>query len=106
MAGRAAKDYQDQLARKLTQLDGLEHLRVRARGGVLTVESGPPDVPVPHVRFRRDTVHLWSMEMPVRGGRWQKTPFRGPLDELVNLVATDFSWTLAPELNPEGTTDL
>lgn len=94
MAGRAAKDHQDQLARKLTQLDGLEHLRVRARGSVLTVESGPPDDPVQHVRFRRDTVHLWRVEMPVRGGRWQQTPFRGLLDELVDLVATTFPWTL------------
>ena len=96
MAIRAAKDSQDHLARKLTQLEGLAHLRVRARGAVLTVESGPLGDPVPHVRFRRDTVHLWVVEMPVRGGKWQKTPFRGLLDALVNLVVTDFPWTLAP----------
>lgn len=96
MASRAAKEYQAYLARQLRPIEGLEHLRVRARGPVLTVESGPMDDPVRHVRFRRDTVHLWLVEMPVRGGTWQKTPFRGVLDELVDTVVTTFPWTLAP----------
>lgn len=96
MGTRSAKEFQSSLALKLRQLDGLAHLRVRARGAVLTVESGSSDDPFPHVRFRRDTVNLWLVEMPVRGGRWQKTPFRGPLDDLVDMVADNFPWTLAP----------
>ncbi len=75
----------------------LHHLRVRARGAVLTVESGPVDDPVPHVRFRRDTVHYWLVEMPLRNGRWGKTRYRGVLDDLADLVAANFPWQLADQ---------
>jgi hypothetical protein len=40
-------------------------------------------------------------------GRWEPTPFRGSLDELVTLVADTFPWTLQDvHGNPERTTDL
>lgn len=76
--------------------ESLKHLRARRRGRVVTVESGPDDDPVAHARFRRDTVHLWMLEMPARGGRWDRTPFRDTLVNLMELVETTFPWTLAP----------
>jgi hypothetical protein len=94
VASRPAKDYASSLQIKLNRME-LGYLRVRARGAVLTVESGPDDDPVPHVRFRRDTVHYWIVEMPLRGGRWDRTPYRGVLDDLVDLVAANFPWQLA-----------
>ena len=42
----------------------LNHLRVRMRGDLLILEAGPKGDPFPHARFRRDTVHLWRLEMP------------------------------------------
>ncbi len=75
---------------------GFDHLRVRKRGSVLTIESGPADDPWRHARLNRDTVHLWTLMMGVRGRRWETTPFRGTLDELVDLLAENFPWTLAP----------
>jgi hypothetical protein len=39
-------------------------------------------------------------------GRWEPTPFRGSLDELVTLVADSFPWTLqSVHGNPERTSD-
>lgn len=75
---------------------GGEHLRVRKRGAVLTIESGDKVNPWPHARLRRDTVHLWLLEMAVRGGRWERTPFRGLMNELVDALFDDFPWTIAP----------
>ncbi|RME51972.1 MAG: hypothetical protein D6790_19145 [Caldilineae bacterium] len=85
----------------------LNHLRARRRGKVVTVESGPADDPVRHVRFRRDTVHLWILEMPIRGGKWDRTPFRAQIEELMDIVETQFPWTLAPihAPNADGTSD-
>ncbi len=90
-----AADCLERLQAKLATFEALAHLRVRARGALLTVESGPEQAPWPHIRFRRDTVHLWRLEMPVRGGRWERTPYRGPLEDLVDSVVEAFPWTLS-----------
>lgn len=75
--------------------EGLGHLRARRRGRVVTVESGPAKDAVAHVRFRRDTVHLWLLEMPVHSGRWDRTPYRDTLEHLMALLHEQFAWTLA-----------
>ncbi len=80
----------------LAKHSGLAHLRVRARGSLLLVESGDSNDRIPHARFRRDTVHLWILEFPDHRGRWQRTPYRAQLHELFDLVCTTFPWTLAP----------
>ena len=86
----------DSLQRRLHDKYGLTHIRVRKRGKVLTLESGSSDDPWRHARFRRDTVHLWLLEMPARGSKWERTPFRDTLDELTELLVTAFGWTVAP----------
>ena len=44
--------------------------------------------------------------MPKRGRRWEKTPFGGPLDELVDVVVEAYPWTLATVgTEQERTTD-
>ncbi|PKN57084.1 MAG: hypothetical protein CVU56_12905 [Deltaproteobacteria bacterium HGW-Deltaproteobacteria-14] len=91
-----AKESAFSLAARLSSREGLGHLRVRARGPVLTIESGPEEDPVQHARLRRDTVHLWVLEMPARGGRWERTPFRAQLDALEELLVEQFGWCLEP----------
>lgn len=86
----------DALTRRLREDYGLTHLRARKRGTVLTVESGSIEDPWPHFRLRRDTVHLFLLELPGRGQRWERTPFRDTMDRLVALLASQFPWTLAP----------
>ena len=85
----------------------LAHLRARHRGRVVTIESGPANDPVHYARFRRDTVHLFFLEMPARGGRWDRTPFRNRPEELMALLESTFPWTLTPIAfdNPDGTSD-
>ncbi len=86
---------------------GHDHLRTRKRGAAVIVESGPKDDPVKHIRVRRDTVHLWCVDIANHRGKWEKTPLRGLLDDVVHLVAESFPWVLA-ELapNPDRTSDL
>jgi hypothetical protein len=75
---------------------GIDHLRVRKRGDLVVLESGPADDPTPRARFRRDTLHLWTLEFATHTGRWEKTPFRDQLRSLLELVTTTFPWTIAP----------
>ena len=71
-------------------------MRARKHGAAVIVESGPTADPVKHFRIRRDTVHLWLLDMATHTGRWERTPFRASLDDLVSTVLDTFPWTLAP----------
>jgi len=80
----------------LAQDPGLSHLRVRRRGDLLTLESGPAENPRRHARLRRVSVHLWRLEMPAASGRWDLTPFRDQLKILLDMLLHQFPWMLAP----------
>jgi hypothetical protein len=69
-------------------------LRARKHGAAIIVESGPETQPWKHFRLRRDTVHLWWLDIAARGQRWERTPFRAPRDELVDMVIDSFPWTV------------
>jgi hypothetical protein len=81
---------------RLLRQRGTKHLRVRTHGPALIIESGPAADSVKHFRLRRDTVHLWLLDMADHRGRWERTPFRAYLPELVKTVLDDFPWTLTP----------
>ncbi len=66
--------------RQLLQQHGVKHLRTRKHGGAVIVESGSATDPIEHFRMRRDTVHLWRLDMAT----------------LVTLVLETVPWTLAP----------
>lgn len=101
---KAEEDHAD-LVEYLLQENGIHHLRVRRRGAVLTIESGPKKDAFAHARFRRDTVHLFCLEMPSHT-RWEKTPFRDTLQELVKMLIEMFPWALAEiDFNPDTTSD-
>lgn len=78
----------------LLQRRGFTHLRVRRHGMLLTVESGPADDPIAHVRFRRRGAHIWTLEFSTHMGRWQPAPFRGQIHHLVDILQSEFPWTL------------
>ena len=85
---------------------GATHLRARKHGAAVMVESGPEDDPVKHFRVRRETVHLWCLDMANHRGRWERTPFRQPIEDLVLMVLEQFPWTLTPIAdNPARTSD-
>ena len=97
----------DWLLEHFTEHQELRHLRARRRGRVVTIESGPKGDVVPHARFRRDTVHLWFLELPTHKGRWELTPYRDQLEVLMEALETQFPWTLTPihAIDTDGTSD-
>jgi hypothetical protein len=106
MPGPKAETHQAESVTKALKAKGLAHLRARLRGAFITIESGPPDDPWPRARLRRDTVHLWRLEMATHSGRWENTPFRGQMTELIDILVDNFGWTLTPiDENPARTSD-
>ena len=97
MAKFRAEDSDAAAARRfLRERGGLSHIRARCRADVLTLESGGSDDPIPHARLRREGVHLWRLEMPTSSGRWEKTPHRAQLGEVLRVLAEVYPWMLAP----------
>lgn len=92
----AAEPYHAERVEKLLHDAGAKHTRARKYGSSVIVESGPVREPVKHFRLRRDTVHLWCLDMANHRGQWERTPYRKYLDELVVLVIETFPWTLTP----------
>jgi len=93
---RADDDDADDLRFLLAAYEGLDHLRIRRRADLLTFESGEQSDAILHVRFRRSSVHLWTLECATHTGRWERTGFRDTLPRLVKLVVTTLPWTIAP----------
>lgn len=74
---------------------GFVHLRARKYGSAVIVESGPERDAIKHVRVRRDTVHLWLLDVADHRGKWDRTPLRAPLDDLLAELIDSFPWVLA-----------
>lgn len=91
---RKAEPHHASRVEQLLHEQGATHLRTRTYGATVIVQSGPEKDPVKHFRLRRDTVHLWLLEPAGRGGRWERTPFRGNIEELVSMAVDTFPWIL------------
>lgn len=92
----ADQDDADDLTDLLHAVTDLRFLRVRRRGAVLTIESGPKDDAIAHARVRRVTKHLWTLEVAAHMGEWQATGLRSSLTDLVRTLQDKFPWVLAP----------
>ena len=80
----------------LSKVKELSHLRVRSRGNTVTLESADEYGNIyPHVRFKKQSVHKWSLEMPVRSG-WEPTFIEDSLMDLMKTVIEKFPWALDP----------
>lgn len=87
---------EEDLSDLLADRDGLGHLRVRRRADLLTLESGPKTDPISHVRFRRSSVHYWTLECATHTGRWERTGYRDTLPRLLELLVATLPWTIIP----------
>jgi len=106
MPKQQAEDSHAKTVERLLHARDFPHLRARRYGATVIVESGPDDDVYKHMRLTRDGVHVWVLHFADRNGRWEPTPFRGPLEELVTLVADTFPWTIQPvHADPERTSD-
>jgi hypothetical protein len=73
----------------------LDHLHARKRADAITLDAGTKADPWPRARARRVTTQWWTLDMADHYGRWELTPFRAPLIELLDLLADNFPWILA-----------
>ncbi len=76
------------------QEQGFDHLRACHRGKIVTIESGPKEDPVKHARFRKDTVHLWILEIADHRDRFEPTGLRDTIDNLRVALTDNFPWVL------------
>ena len=49
---------------------------------------------IKHVRLRRDTVHLWLLDVADHRGKWERTHVRALLKEALGEVVGTFPWLL------------
>ena len=102
-----AEDHDPKTVERLLHARQLTHLRARKYGAAVIVESGPTNDPVKHLRLTRDSVHLWLLDIADHRGRWERTPERASLKDLVTLAMDAFPWTLqSADDYPERTSDL
>lgn len=87
--------YQAETLQELLHKKGATHLRTRKYGIKIIVESGTQRQRHKHMRFVRSTVHLWHVEFADHRGRWERTPFRDTMDNIVSMVFDDFPWMMA-----------
>ncbi|MBX3228246.1 MAG: hypothetical protein KIT84_26525 [Labilithrix sp.] len=98
----AEEHHVEEVREHLEDYVGLEHVRVQRRDDLLVFESGPNEDAVPHTRFRRIGDHRWQIEVPLKDGGWDRLPLSIQLIEAVDIVISEFPWTLAPRERPKS----
>lgn len=73
----------------------LKHIHARKRADAITLDAGTNADPWPRARARRVTVQWWTLEMADHTGRWEQTPYRAPLADLLKQLVESFPWVLA-----------
>jgi hypothetical protein len=86
----------EQLERLLSREEGLEHLCFKKRGDSITICSGTGTDQQLHARLTQLGAATWGLSLPHHARRWERTPFVGPMDELVATLVRDFSFHLEP----------
>lgn len=86
--------YIEQLETSLGRYQGLDHVRVNKRGDSLTIYSGERSDPQLHARLTHLGGGQWGLSLPRHTGRWEKTPFTGTMDEVVDTLVTNFGFYL------------
>lgn len=70
----------------------LGHLCVKKRGNSLTIVSGDP--PHNHARITALGRDIWGLSLPRHTGRWERTPFVGTMEQVIDTLTTDFRFYL------------
>jgi hypothetical protein len=78
----------------LLEYDGLEHIKVKKWGKSLTLHSVDQHGPQNHARFTSLGAGQWGLSLPRHTGRWEKTPFTGPIEELLDTLVQNFGFYL------------
>ena len=91
--GRLEQGAQEVLA-LLRAHEGLEHLDVEVRGDAVIVFSTEEGEKVRRARFTWLGAGHYGLSLTRHTGRWEPTPFRGPLPEVVELLVTQLGFHL------------
>ena len=77
---------QSQLEKLIADHGGLDHILVKRRGKSCTLYSETPHGPDLHAKFDPLGRNVWRLSLPTHTGRWEKTPFIGSMDEVVQVL--------------------
>ena len=69
----------------------LRHLHVKCRGTSLTFHNDDEE----HARLTLVGRDIWGLSLPRHTGRWEKTPFLGPLDDVYDTLTGMLGFHLA-----------
>jgi hypothetical protein len=84
----------EELEEQLHKYDGLKHLRVKKWGESMVIWSGGTADPQKHAKLAHLGRDIWNLSFPKHTGRWEKTPFTGRSQELVEMLVSNFSFYL------------
>ena len=84
------KELEEQLAKH----DGLTHLRVKKRGDSLIIYSGASKDAQNHARLTCLGRDDWELSFPKHTGRWERTPFTGKMEEILDTLVFNFRYHL------------
>ena len=99
MGGQLARAAVEQGARDLLvllrQREGLEHLDVEVRGDAVIIFSTEDGEKVRRARFTALGAGHYGLSLTRHTGRWEATPFHGPLPEVVDVLISQLGFHLA-----------
>ena len=79
----------------LRQHEGLEHLDVEVRGDAVIVFSMEDGAKRRRARFTWLGAGHYGLSLTRHTGRWEPTPFTGPLPEVVDVLVSQLGFHLA-----------
>lgn len=84
----------EELESILRRYPDLAHLCVKKRGQSMTLCSENAQGAQEHARFTFLGAGTWGLSLPHHTGRWEKTPFTGSMEELVDVLVENFGFYL------------
>ena len=79
----------------LRQHEGLDHLEVEVRGDAVIVFSMEEGAKLRRARFTWLGAGHYGLSLTRHTGRWEPTPFTGPLPEVVDVLVSQLGFHLA-----------
>lgn len=73
---------------------GADHIHVQRKGHEILLQSGTSMSPIPHVRFKKQTSRLWTMDIATHTGDWENTPYLGSCEDMLYIIVQNFHWVL------------
>jgi len=89
-------EYLPQLEAILAKHEELGHLKVSKRGDSLTIFSEDQYGTNKHARLTHLGAGTFGLSFEKHTGRWEKTPFVGPLAEVITDAIAMFGWQFEP----------